>query len=66
MDIQIKTNLNDIQKKMTLLQKKDFLKVMSEGINFTGAKVVNAQRQKLFEQNPKHMLQILLLLLLYH
>ena len=54
MDIKIKTNLKDIQKKMTLLQKKDFLKVMSEGINFTGAKVVNAQRQKLFEQNPKH------------
>lgn len=53
MDIQIKTNLKDIEKKMTLLQKKDFLKVMSEGINFTGAKVVNAQREKLFDLSPK-------------
>lgn len=52
MDIQIKTNLKDIQKKLTLLQKKDFPKVMSEGINFTAAKVVNAQREKLFDLSP--------------
>ncbi len=52
MDIQIKTNLKDIEKKMTLLQKKDFPKVMSEGINFTAAKVVNAQRDKLFDLSP--------------
>jgi len=54
MDIQIKTNLKDIQAKMNRLQKKDFPKVLSEGINFTAARVVNAQRDKLYDQNPNH------------
>lgn len=55
MDIQIKTNLKDIQAKMNRLQKKDFPKVISEGLNYTGAKIVNAHRHKLLQVLDKPM-----------
>jgi hypothetical protein len=46
MDIKIKTNLKDIQKKIKVTEK-TLLKITSEAINQTAATVVNAQRQAL-------------------
>ena len=53
MDIQIKTDLKQLQRKMGILSDKTFKKVISEGINFTGEKVVNAQRQMLVKKLHK-------------
>ena len=50
MDIQIKTDLKQLQRKMGILSDKTFKKVISEGINFTAEKVVNAQRQMLVKK----------------
>jgi len=50
MDIQVKTDLKKLQKKMDVLQNKTFNKILSEGMNHTGAKVVNAHRHKLLEK----------------
>jgi len=50
MDIQIKTDLKQLQKKLDILRDKTFNKVMSEGINFTAERVVNAQRQMLVKK----------------
>ena len=53
MDIQVKTDLKKLQKKMGVLQHKTFNKVLSEGMNYTGAKVVNAHRQMLLKKLEK-------------
>jgi len=53
MDIKIKTDLKQVQRKMGILSDKTFKKVISEGINFTGEKVVNAQRQMLVKKLHK-------------
>ena len=53
MDIQIKTDLKKLQKKMDVLQNKTFNKVLSEGMNYTGAKVVNAHREMLLKKLHK-------------
>ena len=53
MDIQIKTDLKKLQKKMGVLQNKTFNKVLSEGMNYTGAKVVNAHREMLLKKLHK-------------
>lgn len=50
MDIQVKTDLKLLQKKLDILRNKTFNKVMSEGINFTAERVVNAQRQMLVKK----------------
>jgi hypothetical protein len=50
MDIQVKTDLKQLQKKLDILRDKTFNKVMSEGINFTAERVVNAQRQMLVKK----------------
>ena len=49
MDIKIKTNLKDIQKRMKVTEK-TLLKITSEAINQTAATVVNAQRQALVKK----------------
>ena len=49
MDIKIKTNLKDIQKRMKVTEK-TLLKITSEAINQTAASVVNAQRQALVKK----------------
>ena len=53
MDIQVKTDLKKLQKKMDVLQHKTFNKVLSEGMNYTGAKVVNAHREMLLRKLEK-------------
>jgi len=53
MDIQVKTDLKKLQKKMDVLQHKTFNKVLSEGMNYTGAKVVNTQREMLLRKLEK-------------
>lgn len=57
MDIQVKTDLKKLQKKMDVLQHKTFNKVLSEGMNYTGAKVVNAHREMLLKklERPKKL-----------
>ena len=57
MDIQIKTDLKKLQKKMDVLQNRTFNKVLSEGMNYTGAKVVNAHREMLLKKlhRPKKL-----------
>ena len=42
MDIVVKTNLKELQKKMQIVQKKVFMKSLSEGINKTAQKVAKA------------------------
>jgi hypothetical protein len=53
MDIQVKTDLKQLQKKLDILRDKTFNKVMSEGINHTSAMIVNAQRQQLLKKLHK-------------
>ena len=55
MDIRIKTNLKDLQKKMQIVEKKVFLKSMSEGINMTAEKVAKANNDKLKQKLNKPM-----------
>ena len=50
MDIKIDTDLKVLQKKLNILKKETFLKVMKEGINQTAAYTVNAQRQTLLKK----------------
>ena len=49
MNIKIKTNLKEIQKKLKVTEKV-MLKITSEAINQTAATVVNAQRQELLKK----------------
>lgn len=53
MDIRIRTNLKDLQKKMQIVEKKVFLKSMSEGINMTAEKVAKANNDKLKQKLNK-------------
>lgn len=53
MDIRIRTNLKDVQKKMQIVEKKVFLKSMSEGINMTAEKVAKANNDKLKQKLNK-------------
>ena len=53
MDIRIKTNLKDLQKKMKIVEKKVFIKSMSEGINKTAEKVAKANNDKLKQKLNK-------------
>lgn len=55
MDIRIKTNLKDLQKKMNIVQNKVFLKSMSEGINKTAEMVAKANNDKLKQKLNKPM-----------
>jgi hypothetical protein len=55
MDIRIKTNLKDLQKKMQIVEKRVFLKSMSEGINMTAEKVAKANNDKLRQKLNKPM-----------
>mgnify|MGYP003113711404 CR=1 FL=1 len=53
MDIRIKTNLKDLQKKMNIVQNKVFIKSMSEGINKTAELVAKANNDKLKQKLNK-------------
>ncbi len=50
MDIKIKTDLKDIQRKLNILKTKTFLNVLKESMNQTGKVVVNAHRFTLLKK----------------
>ena len=55
MDIRIKTNLKKLQKEMKVIEKKVFLKSMSEGINKTAQLAAKANNDKLKQKLNKPM-----------
>jgi len=55
MEIVLKTNIKELQKKMQIVQKKVFMKSLSEGINKTAEMVAKANNDKLKQKLNKPM-----------